>query len=66
MPPIAPGMTIVATLAGLLATLASAAHGSMLLVAVPPGAVFNGFRPPIPGALDPTRPLPPGLVAGKP
>ena len=32
----------------------------------PPGAVFNGFRPPIPGAMDPTRPLPPGLVAGKP
>ena len=32
----------------------------------PPGAVFNGFRPPIPGAIDPTRPLPPGLVAGKP
>ena len=29
----------------------------------PPG-VFNGFRPPLPGALD--RPLPPGLIGGKP
>ena len=47
MPPVAPGMTIVATLAGLLATLASAAHGSTLLVAVPPGAVFKLTGTPI-------------------
>ncbi|XP_059081773.1 protein groucho-like isoform X1 [Tigriopus californicus] len=33
---------------------------------IPPPGVFNGFRPPIPGAIDPARPLPPGLVGGKP
>jgi hypothetical protein len=47
MPPVAPGMTIVATLAGLLATLASAVHGSTLLVAMPPGAVFKLTGTPI-------------------
>ena len=33
---------------------------------IPPPGVFNGFRPPLPGTLDPTRPLPPGLIGGKP
>ena len=33
---------------------------------LPTPAVFNGFRPPLPTALDPTRPLPPGLIGGKP
>ena len=33
---------------------------------LPTPGVFNGFRPPLPTALDPTRPLPPGLIGGKP
>ena len=33
---------------------------------LPPPGVFNGFRPPLPGSLDPSRPLPPGLIGGKP
>jgi len=31
---------------------------------LPTPGVFNGFRPPLPTALDPTRPLPPGLIPG--
>ena len=35
---------------------------------LPPPGVFNGFRPPLPTAVDPTRPagLPPSLIGGKP
>lgn len=33
---------------------------------LPPPGVFNGFRPPLSGSVDPTRPLPPGLLGGKP
>ena len=40
---------------------------------LPAPGVFNGFRPPlptgtlpVPTTLDPTRPLPPGLIGGKP
>ena len=33
---------------------------------LPTPGVFNGFRPPLPTALDPTRPLPPGLIPGAP
>lgn len=37
---------------------------------LPPPGVFNGFRPPLPGVVDPSRAappaLPPGVIGGKP
>merc|ERR1719351_79673 len=48
------------------ATKALGALGYPFADGLPPPGVFNGFRPPLPGTLDPTRPLPPGLIGGKP
>ena len=46
---------------------AGAAAAAAAAAGLPPPGVFNGFRPPLAGPLvDPSRPLPPGLVGGKP